>query len=119
MPRSRHARKIRTAISPRFATRRRGVVPVFIFGSKRLPCHYRRLKPLPCHSEAEGRRISDFPARNQSTLRSRQRGFADSISAIFFWRVQPLICFSREIAARTLGVASKKTRRLILYWRVK
>jgi hypothetical protein len=39
--------------------------------------------------------------------RSTHCGFRDSISAAFFSRTQPLICFSRAIAASTWCVCSK------------
>ena len=41
------------------------------------------------------------------SLKSFQSRFCDSIRAIFFLRSQPLICFSRAIAARTSPTTSK------------
>jgi hypothetical protein len=52
----------------------------------------------------------------QSSLRSRQRGFMVSTSAIRFARVHALTCFSRAIASRTSRNGSKYTSRVTLYF---
>src|SRR5690349_3149741 len=50
-------------------------------------------------SEAEGPAFLGYGG-NQSAARSSQVGLLISMRLTFFWRDQPLICFSRAIAAR-------------------
>jgi hypothetical protein len=52
-------------------------------------------------------------------LRSRRSGLSDSIKAIFLCRSQPLICFSRPMAARMSPNSSKYASRFRLYLQVK
>ena len=52
-------------------------------------------------------------------LRSSHFGLTDSPRDTFVARGQLLICFSRAMAARMSGVASKETRSVRLYLRVK
>ena len=95
-----------------------GLYPkLFIAGHGRRPAFWFR-RPCACHSEE---RFGDEESRSttpvvrgagsrQSSRRSFHCAFIDSISAIFFDRLHPLICFSRAMAARTSLVASKYTK---------
>src|SRR5208282_3948534 len=55
----------------------------------------------------------------KSSAKSLHVGLVESIKAIFFARSQPLICFSRAIAARMSPNFSQYTRRVTLYVFVK
>jgi len=66
-------------------------------------------------SGAEGPLVLSYQLR----LRSSHFGFTDSMSAIFFARVQPFNCFSRLIALRTSSNLSKYSRRSTPYFEVK
>jgi hypothetical protein len=90
-------------------------------------CYFRRLFYCVIPSVAEGPRIFldaghfDFTSGTRSRaapnplrhseLKSSHAGFIDSISLIFFARVHPFSCFSREIAVAGSANSSNQTSR--------
>src|SRR6185369_618296 len=77
------------------------------------------LRRAPARRSIYARRCSGGIGFPQASLKSFHSGFFDTIRAIFLIRVQPLICFSLEIAAVGLPQSSKYTSRSHLYFDVK